>query len=58
MKVQFQGLIKILHRRWGWMYSREEIIRLVYAEGANHLDKDVTYLGFGYWEVKQKENEQ
>ena len=58
MKVQFQGLIKILHRRLGWMYSREEIIRLVYAEGANHLDKDVTYLGFGYWEVKQKENEQ
>lgn len=51
MKVGFEGLVKILYRRWGWLYSKDKIKELIEAEGANYIDSRVTYLGFGVWEI-------
>lgn len=52
MKVKYEGLVKILYRKWNWLYSKERIEQLIEEEGANYIDKSVTYLGFGVWEIQ------
>lgn len=52
MKVELRGLIKILYRDWKWLYTKEQIAKIIEEKGASHLDKNITYLGFGIWEIK------
>lgn len=52
MKVQFDGLIRILRRKLNYEYSKEEIAEIVERDGASSLYKDVEYLGFGLWDIK------
>lgn len=51
MKVRLEGLIKILYRDWGWLYSKQEIAKIIEEEGSRKLDNKITYLGFGVWEI-------
>lgn len=51
MKVQYNGLLRILSRKYRSVYTKDEIARIIEEKGANYIDKNVKYLGFGVWEV-------
>ena len=52
MKVQYEGLLKILCRKYKGVYTKERIAEIIEYYGASHLDENIKYIGFGVWEVR------
>lgn len=55
MTVQYNGLLKILCRKYKGVYTKERIAKIIEQDGANHLDENIKYIGFGMWEVQKGE---
>lgn len=53
MTVQYDGLIKMLCRKFKGVYTRAQITEKVERDGANSLDPSIKYLGYGIWEVQE-----
>lgn len=52
MKVELDGLVKILVQKYKGQYSVDEIKKKIEEDGANSLDKNISYLGYDTWEIK------
>lgn len=52
MKVSEEGLVKILYRRFKFMYTKERIAEIIESEGAKFFDNNIEYLGHGEWLIK------
>lgn len=54
MKVRSDGLIKVLARKYKGRHTKEQIKEIIERDGANSLDSDITYCGFGVWEINMQ----
>ena len=52
MTVQYNGLLKILCRKYKGIYTKERIAEIIEEKGTSHLDENIRYIGFGMWEVR------
>lgn len=47
MTYQLKGIVKIIHRDWSWMYTKEQIAKIIEEKGIKHFGNEYEYIGYG-----------
>lgn len=53
MMYELKGIVKIIHRDYGWKFSKEEIAKIIEEKGVKYFGEQYEYIGFGKFVINK-----